>query len=76
MAQSHHFVEDTAQAPDITLLIVRLLLTYFGRQVVRRSDSCLRAIVGVLKDSGNTEVSDLNLVCLGHEDVLGLQVSV
>ena len=33
-------------------------------------------VISVLKDSGDAKVTDLDLACGGHENVLSLQVSV
>ena len=76
MSQSHHLVQDAAKRPDVRLLVVGLLLTNFGREVVRSANSSLSAVIGVLKDSRNAEVTYLDLATLSHEDVLRLQISV
>jgi hypothetical protein len=76
VAQSDHFVENAAEGPDVRLLIVWLLLTDLRRQIVRSTDSSLCAIVSVLEYSSNTEVTNLDLAVLRHEDVLSFQVSV
>lgn len=76
MPQSNHLIENAAQAPNVALLVVGFLLADLGREVVWRANSCLRAVVGVLEDSGNAEITDLDLVRLGHEDVLGLEIAV
>ena len=75
VAKSYHLVEDTAQGPDIRLLVVRLLLANLRRQVIWCSNSCLGTVIGVLEDTGNTEISDFNGAILIHKDVLGLQVN-
>ena len=76
MPERDHLVKDTAQRPDITLLIVRLFLANLRREVVGSADSCLRAIIGVLKNTGDSEVTNLDLPTLRHENVLCLQVTM
>ena len=76
MPEGDHLIEDAPERPDVRLLVVRLLLADFGREVVGRADGGLRAVVGVLEHAGNSEVTDLNLSVLRHENVLGLEVSV
>ena len=76
MSEGDHLIEYAAQAPYIRLLIVRFFLANFWRKIIRSSNSSLSAIIGVLKNPSNPKVSNFNLVVLGHEDVLRLQVSV
>ena len=76
MPQGYHHVEDAAQAPNITLLVVWLFLADLWRQIIWCSDRSLCAVVCVLKYSRDTEISYLYLVCLGHEYVLGFQVAM
>ena len=38
--KSAQFIEDDPEAPDVALVIVRLALADFGRQVVRGADCC------------------------------------
>jgi hypothetical protein len=76
VSQSHHFIEYAAQAPNITLLIVGLFLANFRGEIVRCTDGCLGAVIGMLKDSGDTEVTYLYLICLCHEDILSFQITV
>ena len=76
MSESAHLVQDAAKRPNIRLLVVWLLLADLWRQVVRRTNGCLSAIIGVLEDPSDTEVSNLDLSTLRHEDVLCFQVSM
>ena len=76
MAESNHFVQDASKRPNIRLLVVRFLLADLWRQVIRSSDSCLSAIIGVLQNTSNTKVTNLDRPILVHEDVLSLQISV
>ena len=48
----------------------------FWREIVRRANGCLGAIICVLEDTGDTEVADFDLSTLCHEDVLRLEVAV
>jgi hypothetical protein len=57
-------------------LVVGLFLTDFRRQIVRGTNGSLGAVIGMLEDSSDTEISNLDLVSLSHEDVLGLQVTM
>ena len=76
MSKSYHLVQNTAETPNIGFLVVRLLLTDFWGEVVRSTDRCLCAVVGVLQYSGNAEISDFYLVLRVKKYVLGLQVAV
>jgi hypothetical protein len=76
VAKSNHFVQDASKRPNIRLLVVRLLLADLWRQVIRSSYSCLSAIIGVLQNTSNTKVTNLDRPILVHEDVLSLQISV
>jgi hypothetical protein len=71
-----HFVENTAQRPDIRFLVIGLLLADLWREIVWRSNGCLGAVVGVLQDSGNSEITDFDRTVLIHKYVLCLQISV
>lgn len=76
MSQRYHLVENAAKRPDVWLLVVRLLLANLGRQVVWRADRSLSAVVGVLQNARDAEVADLDLVVLGHENVLRLKIAM
>ncbi len=76
MSQCHHFIKNATQGPDVTLLVVGLLLADLGRQIVRSSDGRLGTIICMLEDSRDTEISYLDLISLCHEDVLGLQITM
>jgi hypothetical protein len=76
MFESDHLVEDAPQTPNIRFLVVRLLLTDLGREVVRCANSCLRTVISVLEDPGNPEISNFDGSLLSHENVLSFQVSV
>ena len=60
MTESDHFIEDTSKRPDIRFLVVRFLLADLWGQVIRSSDSCLSTIIGVLQNTSDTEVSNLD----------------
>ena len=51
-------------------------MTDFWTQVVRRANSCLGAVVGVLEYSSDAKISNFHLPVLGHKDVLSFEVSV
>ena len=76
MPQRHHFIKYAAQAPNITLLVVGFFLANFRGEIVGSTDGSLSAVIGMLKDSGDTEISYLYLICLSHEDVLSFQITV
>ena len=76
MTQSQHFVQYAAKRPDVGFLIVRLLLANFRRKVVGCTNSGLSAIISVLQNSCNAEITNLDLAALGHENVLRLEISV
>jgi len=58
------------------LVVVGFIGEQFGAHVVRRSDEGAGHVVLVLQDPGDAEVSHLDDVGLGQEDVLCLQVPV
>lgn len=47
-----------------------------GGKVVGSADSSIGAIIGVLQDASDPEVSDLYVSLSSKEDVLGLQIAV
>jgi hypothetical protein len=76
MSQSDHFIQDATERPNVTLLVVGLFLTNLWREVVGRADSGLGTVIGVLENSRDTEVTDLDLIRLCHKNVLGLQITM
>jgi hypothetical protein len=74
--QSHHLIEDAAQAPDVTLLVIGFFLTDLWGEIVWGTDCSLGAVIRVLEYTSNTEVSYLNLVSLSHENILSFQITV
>ena len=50
-------------------------MTDFWTQVVRRADSCLGAVIGVLEYSSDAKISNFHLPVLGHKDVLSFEVA-
>ena len=76
VSQSYHFIENTTKRPNIGLLVVRLLLTNLRWQVVWSTNSCLRAIISVLEDASDSEIANLDLAALCHENVLGFQIAM
>ena len=53
-----------------------MILNDLGSEVVRRAHDRLRLGFGVAEDSGDAEVSELDHVAFGQENILRLQVSV
>ena len=51
-------------------------MTYFRREIVRSSNSSISAIIGVLKNSGDSEVSDLDHALFGQENICSLDIAV
>lgn len=76
MSECYHLIQDTSQGPDVGLLVVGLLLTDFRGKVVWRTDGGLGAVIRMLKNTSNTEVTDLDRTILIHKDVLRLKISV
>ena len=70
--QRHHLVQYAAKGPNVGFLVVGLFLAYLRTQVVWGTDGSLGAVVCVLQHPCNAKVSNLDLVVLGHEDILGL----
>lgn len=46
-------IDDAANAPDVTLVVVRLALTDLWAEVIGGAHNCLGALHGVLQHSGN-----------------------
>lgn len=76
MIQGGNLIEDAAETPDVTLLVIRFFLADLRRKVVGRADGSIGAIVGMLEDSGYAKVADLDISLGGEEDVLSLQVAM
>lgn len=76
MFESAQLIEDAAQRPDITLVVVGLLLAELRGQIVRGADDGVREVCGLVEELGHTQVSDFDLVLSSEEHVYGLDVSV
>ena len=72
MLQRAQLVEDAAKRPDVTLVVVWLVLAYLRREVVWGADCRLREVLCVLQHLGNAKVPKLNHPFLRHKDVLAL----
>ena len=68
-----HFVEDEPGTPDIALLVVVLVVEDFGCGVEGSAGAFGHHDVDI---SGESEVSDFELLVLIEEDVVGLEVTV
>lgn len=58
------------------LVVIRLVGEELRTHVVRGSYESARHVVLILQNLGDAQVTYFDYVCLGQEDVLGLQVSV
>ena len=76
MPEGDHFVEDAAERPNVTFLIVWLFLANFWRKVVWSTDGSLGAIIGMLQNPGYTKITDFDKPFLRCENVLGFEISV
>ena len=76
MSESDHFIQDTPKRPDIRLLVIRLFLANFWRQVVWSSYCCLGTIIGVLEYTSYAKITDFDLAALCHKDILCLEITV
>ena len=70
----YHFVEDTAQAPNVARMIVRLILPDFWARVVRRASLCREQ--ALLGDLGHVQVPELENARLCQEQICAFDVSV
>ena len=68
--ESGHLVEHTAGAPDVALVVVRLLLGDLRRQVVRRANARARECVRAAERLGDPEVAHLHAPARHQEHVL------
>jgi hypothetical protein len=76
MLQSAEFIQNTAKGPDVTLVVVRLLLTEFRGQVVGCSYHSMSKVSSLVEHFSYTQVTYLDLVFFGQKHVDGLDVSV
>ena len=68
-SQSGHLVGETTKRPDVTLLIILLLVDLLGAHVVGRSDVGLGVHRTIIQDSGQSKVSQLCILANVKEDV-------
>ncbi len=57
-------------------MVIGLLLADFRREVVRGANGSVSAVVSMLQDPSDSEITNLDISLRGEEDVLGLQVAV
>ena len=70
----YHFIENTAERPDVTQMIVRLFFPYLRTSVIR--GACLRLQEASLSYLGHIKVSKFDDTILGHEQIGTLDISV
>ena len=74
---SNHFKKDNAQRPEICFFIKLSAMSNFRRHVVGSPDIALHHLVFVgIKQSGNSEVCQFNLLVFSHQNVCRLQISM
>jgi hypothetical protein len=74
--QSAHLVEHDPERPDITFERIRSALYDFRRQIIRRADHGSSHFNGMAKDASDSEITELDDVLLGKEDVLALDIAM
>lgn len=67
--QSAKLVEEHTDAPNVALVVVRVVLNDLRTQVVGRTDHSLGQLVGRLHNARDTEVAKLYYVICGEEDI-------
>ena len=76
MLEGCHFIKDAPQRPHIALVVVWLVLTDLGGEVVWRANGRLGQLLRVLQHACNPKVAELDQVVAGEEDVLRFEVAV
>ena len=74
--QCGHLVGEAAQRPDVTLLIVALLVDLLGAHVVRRADVGLSVDTALVEHSCQTKVTQLRSRLSINEDISRFEVTV
>ena len=67
--QSAKLVEEHTDAPNVALVVVRVVLNDLRTQVVGRTDHSLGQLVGRLHNARDTKVAKLYYVICGEEDI-------
>ena len=76
MLEGAELIEDAAKRPNVTLMIIRLLLAQLGTEVIWRADDCVCEVRRLIQHLCNTQIPNLDLVLLGQEHVDSLDVSM
>lgn len=74
--QRHHLVEHTPQHPNVTGVVVTVVLAYLGRQVVRGACHGIRHLLRAVQLFADPEVAQFELALLVDEHILGFDVPV
>lgn len=69
-------VYNTTKRPNVTLLIVLLVMNLLRRHIIRRSDVRERELGFIIKNPRKSKVSQLDVAVQVKEDVAGFQVTV
>jgi hypothetical protein len=73
--KSAKLIKQTSHCPDIALFIVRFLLTKLRRQIKRRSNNCLRKIIGH-EHFGHTQISNFDILIFIKKNIQSFDVPV
>ena len=76
MLEGAKLVKNAAKRPNITLMIVGLLLAQLRAEVVRRADNGVSEVRRLVQHLRHTQIPNLDLVFLSQEHVNGLDVSM
>ena len=74
--QGAHLVEHDAEGPDVTLERIRSALYDLRRQIVRSADHGSSHFNGMAKNASDSEITELDDVLFGEEDVLALYIAM
>jgi len=75
MPEGTQLVEQAAHCPNVALLVVRLLLAEFGRQVKGSADHGLRKLIAG-EHLGDSQIAYFDFLTFVHEDIQGFDISV
>mmetsp|Transcript_6229 Transcript_6229/g.11339 ORF Transcript_6229/g.11339 Transcript_6229/m.11339 type:complete len:298 (+) Transcript_6229:514-1407(+) len=74
--QSRHFIQKHAQAPSVSLVVVRLLPDDLRAQIIRRANARYCELAGGLQEPHETKITEQSAASSAQENVPRLDVAV
>lgn len=75
-SKSCHLIDDTSCTPDVALFVVLLIVNLLWRHIVWGTDMSIGEDGVLIHDSGEPEITKLDVLALIQEDIPRLQISM